>query len=133
MNSIAVTEGRTVQRPALEDALRQLYILGGIDMDGHITDMGRRMAALPVEPSSLQRPSSPGTGTQPDGHPGAVSLCRCSIRTTAFASERLAAQGERQHWCCPQAELRLKLVLYLHGNQKGHVIAQGPTAGATWG
>lgn len=40
-----------MQRPALEDALRQLYILGGIDMDGHITVLGRHMAALPVEPS----------------------------------------------------------------------------------
>ena len=40
-----------MQRPALEDALRQLYILGAINMDGHITSMGRRMAALPVEPS----------------------------------------------------------------------------------
>ena len=40
-----------LQKSALEDALRQLYILGGIDRDGHITDLGRRMAALPVEPS----------------------------------------------------------------------------------
>lgn len=39
------------QRAALEDALRQLYILGAIDMDGHISELGRRMAALPVEPS----------------------------------------------------------------------------------
>lgn len=38
-----------MQKPALEDALRQLHILGTIRMDGHITDMGRRMATLHVD------------------------------------------------------------------------------------
>ncbi|EIE25953.1 putative ATP-dependent RNA helicase [Coccomyxa subellipsoidea C-169] len=36
---------------ALEDALRQLLILDALDRDGHITELGRRMAALPLEPS----------------------------------------------------------------------------------
>ncbi|BDA44197.1 ATP-dependent RNA helicase DHX8 [Coccomyxa sp. Obi] len=36
---------------ALEDALRQLFILDALDRDGHITDLGKRMAALPLEPS----------------------------------------------------------------------------------
>ena len=49
--STSPTSRHAAQRPALEDALRQLYILGAIDVDGHITGMGRRMAALPVEPS----------------------------------------------------------------------------------
>jgi ATP-dependent RNA helicase DHX8/PRP22 len=40
-----------MQMDALEDALRQLYILDALDSDGHITEMGRRMAILPLEPS----------------------------------------------------------------------------------
>ncbi len=39
------------QSEALEDALRQLLILDALDRDGHITELGRRMAALPLEPS----------------------------------------------------------------------------------
>ena len=35
----------------MEDALRQLLILDALDRDGHITDLGKRMAALPLEPS----------------------------------------------------------------------------------
>ncbi|KAL6784040.1 hypothetical protein ACKKBG_A04550 [Auxenochlorella protothecoides x Auxenochlorella symbiontica] len=38
-------------RPALEAALRSLYVLDAIDGDGVITDIGRRMAALPLTPS----------------------------------------------------------------------------------
>ncbi|RMZ55894.1 hypothetical protein APUTEX25_003860 [Auxenochlorella protothecoides] len=37
-------------RPALEAALRSLYVLDAIDGDGVITDIGRRMAALPLTP-----------------------------------------------------------------------------------
>jgi HrpA-like RNA helicase len=36
---------------ALEEALRQLYCLDALDADGVITDMGRRMAGLPVDPA----------------------------------------------------------------------------------
>ena len=39
------------QVPALKDGLRQLHILDALDRDGRITEMGRRMAALPLEPS----------------------------------------------------------------------------------
>ena len=35
---------------AMTDALRQLYVLGAIDVDGEITEMGREMSPLPVEP-----------------------------------------------------------------------------------
>lgn len=38
------------QREALEDALRNLYLLEAIDVDGHITPLGRHMAQLPLEP-----------------------------------------------------------------------------------
>lgn len=36
---------------ALEDALRQLYVLDAIDPDGVITPLGKRMAMLPLDPS----------------------------------------------------------------------------------
>ena len=35
---------------ALEDALRQLYILGCLDADGAILALGRRLAKLPLDP-----------------------------------------------------------------------------------
>lgn len=38
-------------RGALEEALRRLHVLDAIDADGDITQMGRRMAALPLEPA----------------------------------------------------------------------------------
>ncbi|OEL30532.1 putative pre-mRNA-splicing factor ATP-dependent RNA helicase DEAH4 [Dichanthelium oligosanthes] len=38
-------------RESLEDALRQLYLIDAIDENGQITDVGRIMAELPLEPS----------------------------------------------------------------------------------
>ncbi|KAK3118638.1 hypothetical protein QOZ80_9BG0702860 [Eleusine coracana subsp. coracana] len=38
-------------RESLEDALRQLYLIDAIDENGQITDVGRMMAELPLEPS----------------------------------------------------------------------------------
>jgi len=40
-----------VQREYLEDALRQLYVLDAIDIDGTLTACGRAMADLPLDPS----------------------------------------------------------------------------------
>lgn len=34
-----------------QEALRQLYALDAIDRDGDVTDIGRRMAVLPLEPA----------------------------------------------------------------------------------
>ena len=42
---------RPLQREALEDALRQLHLLEAIDVDGHITQLGKHMAHLPLEPA----------------------------------------------------------------------------------
>ena len=39
-----------LQRGALEDALRQLFILDCLDHDGNITPLGQRLAKLPLEP-----------------------------------------------------------------------------------
>jgi len=36
---------------SLEDALRQLYLIDAIDENGQITEVGRIMAELPLEPS----------------------------------------------------------------------------------
>eukprot|EP00890_Picochlorum_soloecismus_P001392 jgi/Picsp_1/2253/NSC_05717-R1_atp-dependent rna len=38
------------EREGLEDALRQLYILDAIDRNGFITELGRSMARLPLDP-----------------------------------------------------------------------------------
>ncbi|XP_078434276.1 RNA helicase family protein isoform X2 [Wolffia australiana] len=38
-------------RESLEDALRQLYLIDAIDEDGVITQIGRKMSELPLEPS----------------------------------------------------------------------------------
>ncbi|XP_068665462.1 probable pre-mRNA-splicing factor ATP-dependent RNA helicase DEAH4 isoform X2 [Aristolochia californica] len=38
-------------RESLEDALKQLYLIDAIDENGLITDIGRKMAELPLEPS----------------------------------------------------------------------------------
>ncbi|VAH94346.1 unnamed protein product [Triticum turgidum subsp. durum] len=38
-------------RESLEDALRQLYLIDAIDESGQITDVGRLMAELPLDPS----------------------------------------------------------------------------------
>jgi ATP-dependent RNA helicase DHX8/PRP22 len=35
---------------AMADALRQLYVVGAIDVDGHVTPLGREMSPMPVEP-----------------------------------------------------------------------------------
>lgn len=35
---------------AMMDALRQLYVIGAIDVDGNVTQIGREMSPLPVEP-----------------------------------------------------------------------------------
>lgn len=40
-----------LQRPALEDALRQLFLLGCLDEDGALLPLGRRLAKLPLEPA----------------------------------------------------------------------------------
>ena len=42
---------RIVQRSSLEDALRQLFVLEALDEDGHITDIGRRIVGLPLDPA----------------------------------------------------------------------------------
>ena len=39
-----------LQRAALEDALRQLYVLDAIDIDGRITSIGKSMAKFPLDP-----------------------------------------------------------------------------------
>ncbi len=41
----------SLQTEALEDALRQLYVMGALDEDGAITPAGRRMASLPLDPA----------------------------------------------------------------------------------
>lgn len=39
-----------LQREAMENALRQLFILGCTELAGAITELGRRLARLPLDP-----------------------------------------------------------------------------------
>lgn len=39
-----------VQREALEGALKQLWVLDALDIDGGITPLGRQMVSLPLDP-----------------------------------------------------------------------------------
>lgn len=38
-------------RASMEEALRQLYVLEALDENGGLTEVGRAMAALPLDPS----------------------------------------------------------------------------------
>lgn len=38
-------------RSSIEDSLKQLYVLGALDIDGNITGVGEKMAELPLDPS----------------------------------------------------------------------------------
>lgn len=40
-----------VLQASLCEALRQLYVLDALDVDGNITQLGRTMAGLPLEPA----------------------------------------------------------------------------------
>ena len=40
-----------VQRDALEGALKQLWVLDALDIDGGITPLGRQMVSLPLDPN----------------------------------------------------------------------------------
>lgn len=40
-----------LQREALEGALKQLWVLDALDIDGGITPLGRQMVSLPLDPS----------------------------------------------------------------------------------
>ncbi len=40
-----------LQREALENALKQLWVLDALEIDGGITPLGRQMVSLPLEPS----------------------------------------------------------------------------------
>ena len=85
-----------MQRAALEDALRQLYILGGIDMDGHITEMGRRMAALPVEPSVARTLIA---ATELHCLPDALTVAAMLSAETIFSGNRCPTKPNRQMEC----------------------------------
>ena len=39
-----------LQRAALEDALVQLHLLGALDEDGGLTEIGHQLAQMPVDP-----------------------------------------------------------------------------------
>lgn len=73
------------QSEALEDALRQLFILDALDRDGHITDLGKRMAALPLEPSLAR---SLVAAADHDCLPDALTIAAMLSAETIFSGNR---------------------------------------------
>lgn len=79
---------RLWQSEALEDALRQLFILDALGRDGHITDLGKRMAALPLEPSLAR---SLVAAADHDCLPDALTVAAMLSAETIFSGNRCPA------------------------------------------
>jgi HrpA-like RNA helicase len=91
------------QVASLRDALRQLLILDALDRDGHITDMGRRMAALPLEPSLARSLlAAADAGCLPD----ALTVVAMLSAETIFAGNRRDAS--------PAGSMRGCITLSIH-------------------
>ena len=73
------------QSEALEDALRQLFVLDALDRDGHITGLGKRMAALPLEPSLAR---SLVAAADHDCLPDALTVAAMLSADTIFSGNR---------------------------------------------
>ncbi len=86
------------QRGALEDALRQLYLLDALDDDGRVTGLGRAMSALPLEPSLARSLlAAAELGCLPDALTVAAMLSAESVfvgnRRAPHAARCRAAEG----------------------------------------
>jgi len=83
------------QAEALEDALRQLLILDAIDREGHITALGKRMAALPLEPSLAR---SLLAAADHDCLPEALTTAAMLSAETIFSGNRLRLMKVHIFW-----------------------------------
>lgn len=82
-----------LQRDTLENALKQLWVLDALDIDGGITPLGRQMVSLPLEPS-LARALI------------AATQLGCLFQTTTVAAMLSAEsifQGNRSGHACTNA------------------------------
>ncbi|KAL1539266.1 RNA helicase [Salvia divinorum] len=80
---------------ALEDALKQLYLIDAIDDEGSITSLGRTMAELPLEPSlsrTLLEANECGCLSQ-----ALTVAAMLSAETTLLISQSKSADKKRKH------------------------------------
>ncbi|EPS69425.1 hypothetical protein M569_05341, partial [Genlisea aurea] len=80
---------------ALEDALKQLYLIDAIDENGSITSLGRTMAELPLEPSlsrALLEANELGCLSQ-----ALTVAAMLSAETTLIPSHSMSAEKKRKH------------------------------------
>ncbi|KAK4423932.1 putative pre-splicing factor ATP-dependent RNA helicase DEAH4 [Sesamum alatum] len=80
---------------ALEDALKQLYLIDAIDEDGSITSLGRTMAELPLEPS-LSRTLLEANECGCLSHALTVAAM-LSAETTLLLGQSKSADKKRKH------------------------------------
>lgn len=79
-----------LQRESLEEALRQLYVLDALDIDGKITEIGKQMAALPLDPSLSRTLLAARTlGCLPD----ALTIAGMLSSEATFSGHRFAASA----------------------------------------
>ena len=87
-----------LQRGALEDALRQLYLLDALDSDGRVTALGRAMCALPLEPSLAR---SLLAAVDLDCLPDALTVAAMLSAESVFAGNRCAGHvASTWRSCC---------------------------------
>ena len=92
---LGLTLRLVVQRGALEDALRQLYLLDALDSDGCVTALGRTMSCLPLEPSLAR---SLLAAVDLDCLPDAITVAAMLSAESIFAGNRWAPVPAR---CAP--------------------------------
>ncbi|XP_043723742.1 probable pre-mRNA-splicing factor ATP-dependent RNA helicase DEAH4 isoform X2 [Telopea speciosissima] len=82
-------------RESLEDALKQLFLIDAIDENGSITDIGRTMAELPLEPSlsrTLIEANKFGCLSQ-----ALTVAAMLSIETTLLPGQSKSTEKKRKH------------------------------------
>ncbi|KAL8052426.1 hypothetical protein ABFX02_05G003200 [Erythranthe guttata] len=111
---------------ALEDALKQLYLIDAIDEDGSITHLGRTMSELPLEPSlsrTLLEANECGCLSQ-----ALTVAAMLSAETTLFLGQSKNTEKKRKH---PPSNLpdgsglgdHIQLLqIYEHWHQTGYNI-----------
>jgi len=84
--------GRCVRQSSIRDALKQLFFLGAIDIDGVVTPLGRRMAEYPLEPKlSRMLIQSRKLGVEQDVHAIGALL---SVERVFYEPPRRKGDGE---------------------------------------
>lgn len=98
-----LTKPGLLQRGALEDALRQLYLLDALDSDGRVTALGRAMCALPLEPSLAR---SLLAAADLDCLPDALTVAAMLSAESVFAGNRCAGHAATHNIQCVDRSAR---------------------------